>query len=39
MLAYSILGNSDEIGSSEGVDDANKPHMMAYLIVEKIAKK
>jgi hypothetical protein len=38
MLAYSILDNSDEIGSSEGVDDANKPHMTAYLI-EKIVKQ
>ena len=38
MLAYSILDNNDEIGSSEGVDDEKKPHMTAYLI-EKIVKQ
>jgi hypothetical protein len=37
MLAYSILDNNEEMGSSEGVDDENKTHMIAYQI-EKIAK-
>jgi hypothetical protein len=38
MLDCSILDNSDEIGSSEGVEDANKPHTTAHLI-EKIVKQ
>jgi hypothetical protein len=31
VLACSILDNGDEIGSSEGVHDANKPRMTAHL--------
>ena len=34
MPAYSILDNSDEVGSSEGVKEENKPHMTAHLIVK-----
>ena len=40
MLAYSTLDNSDESGIIEGVEEAeNKPHMTAYLLIEKIVKQ
>ena len=38
MLAYSILDNSDELGTTHRVKEENKPHMTAYLI-EKIVKQ
>ena len=39
MLAYSILGNSEEIESSDGVDDADKPPLLIAYLIEKIIKQ
>ena len=38
LAACSALDDNDEIASSEGVDDDEKPHMTAHLI-EKTAKQ
>jgi hypothetical protein len=32
MIAYSILDNNEEMGSSEGVDNMKQMHMMASLL-------
>ena len=31
--------NSDESGTAEGVEEESKPHMTAYLLIEKIVKQ
>ena len=40
LIAYSILDNSDESGTTEGVEEEeNKPYMTACLLIEKIVKQ